>query len=115
MASSASLGRRRTPSGLRHHREAGRFRAALFVVVKRDRQSPAHGKERGMAEYGTSVDTTAPAEKVWKIWSDMSTWGDWNPNVATMDWQGGVVDGSTGTMNTRAGHHHKSRVVDVVP
>ncbi len=68
-----------------------------------------------MAEYGTSVDSTAPAEKVWKIWSDMSTWGEWNPNVATMDWQGGFVDGSTGIMNTRAGQHHKMRLVDVVP
>lgn len=37
-----------------------------------------------MAEYGTSVESTAPADKVWRIWSDMSTWGDWNPNVSTM-------------------------------
>ena len=68
-----------------------------------------------MAEYGTSVESSAPAEKVWKIWSDMSTWGDWNPNVSTMDWQGGFVSGTTGVMNTRAGQHHKMRLVDVVP
>ena len=37
-----------------------------------------------MAEYGTSVESTAPAAKVWKVWSDMTTWGDWNPNVSTM-------------------------------
>jgi Polyketide cyclase / dehydrase and lipid transport len=37
-----------------------------------------------MAEYGTSVETNASPEKVWKIWSDMSTWGAWNPNVSTM-------------------------------
>jgi len=68
-----------------------------------------------MAEYGTSVDTTASPDKVWKIWSDMSTWGDWNPNVSTMDWQGGFASGTTGVMNTRAGQHHKMRLVDVVP
>jgi hypothetical protein len=68
-----------------------------------------------MAEYGTSVDSTAPADKVWKIWSDMSTWGDWNPNVSTMDWQGGFVSGTNGIMNTRAGQHHKMKLVDVVP
>jgi hypothetical protein len=68
-----------------------------------------------MAEYGTSVDSRAPAEKVWKIWSDMTTWGDWNPNVSTMSWQGGFVEGSTGIMNTHAGQHHKMRLVDVVP
>jgi hypothetical protein len=68
-----------------------------------------------MAEYGTSVDSTAPADKVWRIWSDMSTWGDWNPNVSTMDWQGGFVSGTSGIMNTRTGQHHKMKLVDVVP
>ena len=68
-----------------------------------------------MAEYGTSVASTATPDKVWKIWSDMSTWGDWNPNVSTMDWHGGFASGTTGVMNTRAGQHHKMRLVDVVP
>jgi hypothetical protein len=63
------------------------------------------------SEYGT----TAPPDKVWKIWSDMSTWGDWNPNVSTMEWEGGFASGTTGIMNTRAGQHHKMKLVDVVP
>ena len=66
-------------------------------------------------EYGTSVETTAPPEKVWQIWSDMSTWGEWNPNVSTMDWNGGFVSGSTGVMNTRAGQHHKMQLIEVQP
>lgn len=73
-----------------------------------------------MAEYGTSVASTASPDKVWKIWSDMSTWGDWNPNVSTMDWQGGFESGTTGVMNTRPNAqgkmmHHKMRLLDVVP
>lgn len=68
-----------------------------------------------MAGYGTSVDSSASPDKVWKIWSDMSTWGDWNPNVSTMDWQGGFASGTSGLMNTRAGQHHKMKLVDVVP
>jgi uncharacterized protein YndB with AHSA1/START domain len=66
-------------------------------------------------EYGTSVETSASPEKVWRVWSDMSTWGEWNPNVSTMDWTGGFVSGSTGVMNTRAGQHHKMQLVDVQP
>jgi hypothetical protein len=66
-------------------------------------------------EYGTSVETTASPDQVWRIWSDMSTWGAWNPNVSTMDWKGGFVSGSTGVMNTRAGQHHKMQLVDVQP
>jgi len=66
-------------------------------------------------EYGTSVETAASPEKVWRVWSDMSTWGEWNPNVSTMDWQGGFVSGSKGVMNTRAGQHHQMELVDVQP
>lgn len=66
-------------------------------------------------EYGTSVESTASRDKVWRIWSDMSTWGDWNPNVSTMDWQGGFASGTNGIMNTRAGQHHKMQLVDVQP
>jgi hypothetical protein len=68
-----------------------------------------------MAEYGTSVETTASAGSVWKIWSDMSTWGEWNPNVSTMDWTGGFSAGTEGIMNTRAGQHHKMKLVEVQP
>jgi uncharacterized protein YndB with AHSA1/START domain len=66
-------------------------------------------------EYGTSVESTAPPEKVWRIWSDMSTWGQWNPNVTTMEWQGGFASGTSGVMNTPNGQHHKMQLVDVEP
>lgn len=66
-------------------------------------------------EYGTSVETSASPDAVWRIWSDMSTWGSWNPNVTTMDWTGGFAAGTSGVMNTPSGQHHKMQLVDVVP
>lgn len=66
-------------------------------------------------EYGTSVETTASAEKVWSVWSNMSTWGQWNPNVTSMNWSGGFVSGTTGVMNTPSGQHHRMELVDVQP
>jgi hypothetical protein len=68
-----------------------------------------------MSEYGTSVVSTAPADKVWKIWSDTSTWGDWNPNVTTMELHGPFATGSAAIMHTKAGQHHKMRIVEVQP
>jgi Polyketide cyclase / dehydrase and lipid transport len=68
-----------------------------------------------MAEYGTSVVSTAPVDRIWKIWSDTSTWGEWNPNVSTMELQGAFASGSTAIMNTRAGQHHKMQILDVQP
>jgi uncharacterized protein YndB with AHSA1/START domain len=66
-------------------------------------------------EYGTSVETTASPEQVWRVWSDMSTWGEWNPNVSTMEWEGGFASGSSGVMNTKSGQHHRMQLVDVEP
>jgi uncharacterized protein YndB with AHSA1/START domain len=68
-----------------------------------------------VAEYGTSVVSTAPADRVWRVWSDTTTWGDWNPNVSTMELQGAFASGSTAIMNTKAGQHHKMRLLDVQP
>ncbi len=66
-------------------------------------------------EYGTSVETSASPAQVWRVWSDMSTWGEWNPNVSKMDWEGGFASGTKGVMNTRAGQHHKMELVAVQP
>jgi hypothetical protein len=68
-----------------------------------------------VAEHGRSRETSAPAEKVWQIWSDTSTWGEWNPNVTTMDMPPPIALGKTGVMNTPAGRHHHMKVVDVQP
>jgi len=68
-----------------------------------------------MAEYGSSVETTASPEKVWKVWSDTSTWGEWNPNVVTMDMSGPFQSGSHAVMNTPAGQHHQMTLLDVQP
>ncbi len=59
--------------------------------------------------------STAPADKVWKVWSDTTTWGEWNPNVTTMELEGPFAAGSTAIMNTKAGQHHKMRIVAVEP
>ena len=66
-------------------------------------------------EYGTYVETIASPEKVWRVWSDMSAWGEWNPNVSTMDWEGGFASGTAGVMNTKAGQHHQMELVGVQP
>ena len=68
-----------------------------------------------MAEYGTSVETTASPEKVWKVWSDTSTWGQWNPNVTSMEMHGPFQSGTTAVMHTPAGQHHQMKLLDVQP
>lgn len=68
-----------------------------------------------MGEHGRSRETSASAEKVWAIWADTSTWGQWNPNVTTMDMPAPVALGKEGVMNTPPGQHHQMKVVEFEP
>ncbi len=68
-----------------------------------------------MAEYGESVESTASPDRVWKVWSDTSTWGEWNPNVTTMEMHGPFQSGTSAVMNTPSNQHHKMRLLDVEP
>ena len=50
-----------------------------------------------------SLETTAPPEKVWEIWSDISTWPQWNPDVRSIKLNGPFESGTTGAMTTGEG------------
>ena len=70
-----------------------------------------------MASHEHSLETTATSERVWQVWSDTSTWKDWNPNVSEMDMDGPFAVGTTGRMHTRAGTYYEpsrlGRSVDI--
>jgi len=68
-----------------------------------------------MAEHGKSRETTASSDRVWAIWSDPSNWGEWNPNVTTMEMASPLKLGAEGVMNTPAGQHHHMKVIDLQP
>jgi hypothetical protein len=68
-----------------------------------------------MAGHEHSLHTTATSERVWRVWSDTSTWKDWNPNVSRMEMDGPFVVGTTGRMHTRAGKVHSIRLTEVDP
>lgn len=56
-----------------------------------------------MASNERSVETNASPQAAWKIWSDTSTWQDWNPDVQSMTLNGPFAAGTTGTMKTKQG------------
>jgi uncharacterized protein YndB with AHSA1/START domain len=65
--------------------------------------------------YTQSVETTAPPERIWELWSDVTTWHDWNPSVSSMTIEGPFAPGTTGTMRTPHGRSHRMQIVDVQP
>lgn len=68
-----------------------------------------------MAAHGRTLDTKASPEQVWRIWSDVSTWPEWNPDVIAVAIDGPFASGTTGRMTTKAGGTHAITLRDVQP
>lgn len=68
-----------------------------------------------MAAHGRSLKASASPERVWRIWSDVSTWPQWNPDVLSVAIEGPFVSGARGQMTTRAGGTHEITLRDVRP
>jgi uncharacterized protein YndB with AHSA1/START domain len=58
-----------------------------------------------MAAHERSRDTSAPPGRVWQVWSDPTTWPQWNPDVRAIDLDGPFEAGVTGSMTTGQGTH----------
>jgi len=68
-----------------------------------------------MAAHGRTLETAATPERVWRIWSDVSTWPSWNPDVLSVAIVGPFVSGARGQMTTKAGGTHDITLRDVEP
>jgi uncharacterized protein YndB with AHSA1/START domain len=67
-----------------------------------------------MADNQRSVETSASPAAVWKVWSDTSTWAEWNPDVQSMTLNGPFAAGTSGTMKTKQGTR-QVQLTEVVP
>ena len=59
-----------------------------------------------MAFREASLETTAPADRVWRVWSDINHWPEWNPDMKESRLDGALKLGATGMINTRSGGKH---------
>jgi hypothetical protein len=68
-----------------------------------------------MSKHTRSLATRARPDRVWRIWSDTSTWAAWNPDVIAIKLDGAFATGTPGSMTTRAGGTHPIELEDVQP
>jgi hypothetical protein len=68
-----------------------------------------------MKNHARSLETSAGPDRVWRIWSNPSTWPKWNPDVVAIGLDGAFATGTSGTMTTRAGGTHAIELRDVQP
>jgi len=59
-----------------------------------------------MAFREASKDTDAAPAKVWRIWSDVDRWPDWNPDMKQSRLDGPLRLGTTGMIDTKSGGKH---------
>ena len=59
-----------------------------------------------MAFREASLDTKASPVDVWRVWSDVNTWPQWNPDMKESRLDGPLKLGATGMINTRSGGKH---------
>jgi hypothetical protein len=53
-----------------------------------------------------SQETKASPSEVWRVWSDVNTWPEWNPDMKESRLDGPLQLGTTGMINTRSGGKH---------
>ena len=59
-----------------------------------------------MAFREASMETAASPADVWRVWSDVDHWPEWNPDMKESRLDGPLELGTTGMIHTRSGGKH---------
>ena len=68
-----------------------------------------------MWEYEHSVETTATPEALWRHWSDMAAWPQWNDGIETIDVEGPFEVGTAFIMTPPGEEPIRMRLVEIKP
>jgi uncharacterized protein YndB with AHSA1/START domain len=66
-------------------------------------------------EYEHAVEASVPAAAVWRRWSDVASWPEWNAGVAGIEVDGPFAVGTTFTMTPPDGEAVRLTLTEVVP
>ncbi len=59
-----------------------------------------------MAFREASLETTGSPAQVWRVWSDVNHWPEWNPDMNESRLDSPLKLGATGMINTKSGGKH---------
>jgi uncharacterized protein YndB with AHSA1/START domain len=68
-----------------------------------------------MWTYEHSVDTTARAAAIWRLWSDVASWKTWHANLKSVVIDGSFEPGTEFVMNLDGEQPVRLRLAEVVP
>ena len=68
-----------------------------------------------MWEYEHSTETNAAPDDVWRLWSDMAAWPQWNDGIEKMQIDGPFAVGTTFTMTPPGDEPIRMRLTEITP
>lgn len=68
-----------------------------------------------MWEYEYAVESTAPAEKLWALWTDVAGWPSWNAGIEKIEVDGPFAVDARITMTPPGEEPIELRVAEIVP
>lgn len=68
-----------------------------------------------MWNHQESIEISASAEQIWKLFEDVNSWGAWNPGVESINLHGPFAGGTTFTMQPPGREAMTSKLLDVRP
>ena len=68
-----------------------------------------------MWEYEHSVETTAAPDVVWRFWSDLAAWPQWNAGIEKITIDGPFAAGTAFTMTPPGDEPIQMRLAEIVP
>jgi uncharacterized protein YndB with AHSA1/START domain len=68
-----------------------------------------------MWEYEHSTETSATPDQVWRHWSDMVAWPQWNDGIEKMEIDGPFAVGTTFTMTPPGDEPIRMRLTEITP
>lgn len=66
-------------------------------------------------EYEHTVETAAPPAAVWRLWSEVGRWPEWDASVQSVELRGPFEVGTTGTMHITGQPPIPFRLTEVEP
>jgi uncharacterized protein YndB with AHSA1/START domain len=60
-----------------------------------------------------SIETTASPESIWRLWSDVATWGEWNADIERIEISGPFAAGSMISMTPTGQETVELRIAEV--
>ena len=59
-----------------------------------------------------TIETTAPAEAIWRAWADVERWGEWNADIERIELDGPFAAGSRIVMTPPGGDPVELRIAE---